>query len=342
MSGAALEPRHTETTVELQTVEVQIRPMLTTSRALDEWLDDLERRDYSARTIEEYGRNVGLLCDTLPRDFDVSKITLDHHLRPFLRRWRHSAPGTKGTVEAQIASFFTWLYFQGKITKNPVDMLARTRRPASEDLDVTTVSTDDVRRMLALAEGWSERLAMNILVYLGPRRHAVAQLRIADYDRARGQIRFREKGGKTIYKPIPDELDMLIEQAMAAGVYDTQDYLVPSPRRQRRKGDRADVIIWRLVKRVADRAGVSAHVHALRSAFACFYLEQNHGDLVGLKELMGHRSIKTTQIYLRKLDKQAAMEPVRSLSWAVVDPGSDTVPEVRNLRPKGLVTREDA
>jgi len=32
---------------------------------------------------------------------------------------------------------------------------------------------------------------------------------------------------------------------------------------------------------------------------------------------MGHRSIATTQVYLRKLDRQRAMERVRDLSWGV-------------------------
>jgi len=31
-------------------------------------------------------------------------------------------------------------------------------------------------------------------------------------------------------------------------------------------------VIWRLIRRVATRAGVTAHVHALRAAFAVFYL----------------------------------------------------------------------
>ena len=42
----------------------------------------------------------------------------------------------------------------------------------------------------------------------------------------------------------------------------------------------------------------------IRTAFACFYLDRNPGDVEALKELMGHRTLKTTEIYLRKLDKQ--------------------------------------
>jgi hypothetical protein len=34
-----------------------------------------------------------------------------------------------------------------------------------------------------------------------------------------------------------------------------------------------------------------------------------------LKELLGHRGIATTQVYLRKFDKATAMERLHSLSW---------------------------
>ena len=94
-----------------------------------------------------------------------------------------------------------------------------------------------------------------------------------------------------------------------------------------RKGDRDDRVIWRIVKRVAARAGVEAHVHALRAAFAVYYLERFPGDVEALKELLGHRSIATTQVYLRKLDRANAMERVRGLSLNVAESGDNKVGE---------------
>ena len=94
-----------------------------------------------------------------------------------------------------------------------------------------------------------------------------------------------------------------------------------------RKGDRDDRVIRRIIKRVAARAGVEAHVHALRAAFAVYYLERFPGDVEALKELLGHRSIATTQVYLRKLDRANAMERVRGLSWNVPESGDSAVGE---------------
>jgi hypothetical protein len=106
-------------------------------------------------------------------------------------------------------------------------------------------------------------------------------LRLRDYDRAGGRLRFHEKGAKTIWKPVPDELAALLEAAIADGVIrDPDDYLIPPEGPLSRAGDRDDRVIWRVVKRVAASVGVEAHTHALRAAFATFYLEQNPGELV--------------------------------------------------------------
>lgn len=61
-------------------------------------------------------------------------------------------------------------------------------------------------------------------------------------------------------------------------------------------------------------AGVEAHVHARRAAFAVYYLERFPGDVEALEELLGQRSIATTQVYVRKLDRASAMGRFRGLS----------------------------
>jgi integrase len=91
----------------------------------------------------------------------------------------------------------------------------------------------------------------------------VSQLRLRDYDTVRARIRFREKGGKVIWKPVPKELAEMLSAAMADGaIKEPDDYLVPPEGYLQRAGGRDDRVIWRVVKRVADRAGVDVTVHA--------------------------------------------------------------------------------
>lgn len=46
------------------------------------------------------------------------------------------------------------------------------------------------------------------------------------------------------------------------------------------------------------RAGVSFRIHDLRHLFAVDYLRQRRGSIYDLQQVLGHRSVKTTEIYL--------------------------------------------
>jgi integrase len=178
------------------------------------------------------------------------------------------------------------------------------------------VSGADVRRLFDACETWTDLFCLSTLAYLGPRRRAASTLRRRDVDMERGTIRFREKGGKVITKPIPDEFAGVLRAAMSENVMPTKDsYVIPMPRGQRRIGDRDDRIIWRTIKKLGERAGVEVHPHSLRAAFAVRFLETHPGEVEALQRLMGHSKMETTQIYLRRLDREQAMERVRDLSW---------------------------
>lgn len=294
---------------------VIFRDMITPGKAIDLFLGDLRRRNYSKRTIDTYRRILDQFADDLPRDLEVNKITTDH-CREFLDRWSNAAAGTRAHSFSVMSSFFKWLFHTERIKRSPMDRLERPRRLPSDDLDVVTVSADDVRALLAAGTNWTEKLAIAIPAYLGPRRRAVALLRLRDYDRERERIRFYEKGQKVIWKPVPPPLSSLLNSAIADGaITEPDDYLVPPEGPLVKPGDRDDRVIWRTVNKVALKAGVTAHVHSLRAAFAVFFLEQHPGDIEALKELLGHRSLTTTQVYLRKLNRGSAMERVRDLDW---------------------------
>ncbi len=150
-----------------------------------------------------------------------------------------------------------------------------------------------------------------------PREPGYVQRGLRDVDFGAGTIRFFEKGGKVIVKPLPDEYVEILDQAQGEGVWKSaDDYLIPNRRPGAVKNrERSDKVIWETVKKVALRAGVEATVHALRAAFAVQFDEANPDQLIALKELMGHTRIETTLVYLRRKNRAKAMEAVRTLSW---------------------------
>jgi integrase/recombinase XerD len=289
-------------------------------RAIDRFDGELARRGCTKRSRADYRRKLTPLCDLLP-DASVLDVTEDD-CRAHLDRWRDRHPNTMRHSVSVLKSLFGWLYEIDAIPRNPMDRIKPPRRPNPDDLDVTTVSGADVRRLFDACETWTEFLCLATLAYLGPRRRAASNLRRRDVDLDRGTIRFREKGGKVITKPIPEEFADLLGTAIGAGAIGASpdSYVIPMPRGQRREGDRDDRIIWRTVKNLGKRAGVEVHPHALRAAFAVRFLESHPGEVEALQRLMGHSKMETTQIYLRRLDRERPMERVRDLSWG--SPGS--------------------
>jgi len=299
--------------------------------AVDAYIGHLAREGRRPSTLRTYERLLVQFVRTVPH-----KATQDLELADyerFLSRWVGRSPSTLASSVSLVRGFSRFLFERGLAESDVAAGLRRPRRPRPEDLDVVTITSAQAARLLGACEDWQELLAVGGALYLGWRRAALNRARRADVDLVRGTMRVSEKGGKTLTKPIPDEYLQILCEAEAAGVWDSPDaYLIPNrrPAAVRRPGERSDKIIWATVRRVAQRAGVRAHVHSLRAAFAVRFLEQKPDKVVALKDLLGHSRLETTLIYLRRRDKEQAMEEVRDLCWFV----HDTPPSPSGFSPE--------
>ena len=120
------------------------------------------------------------------------------------------------------------------IEHSPAEKLRRPRLQRPEELDVVTVSNEDVRRLLNACDSWHEALCISVLAYLGVRRRAASQLRWRGVNLDHETARFKEKGGKVITKPLPQELAALLRFARESKeVASAPDhYVIPMARKQ--------------------------------------------------------------------------------------------------------------
>jgi integrase len=280
-------------------------------RAVDLYIADLARKGKSPATLRTYESRLVPMCGdrSVVEPGDASEITAND-CRLYLDRWRNHAAGTRYHSWAVLSGFFKFLYRAEVIARNPMERVEPPKRLSPEELDVVTVTGSDVRRLFNVCETWGELLCLSTLAYLGPRLGAVSKLRWSDVDLERGTILFREKGSKSIRKPIPLEFAGLLRAARLSGEVDCErdDYVVPMQRKQRHGNERDDRVIWRYVRQLGERAGVRATPHSLRAAFAVLFLETHPGELEALQRLLGHRKPETTQIYLRRMDKREGDE----------------------------------
>src|SRR5262245_49028259 len=308
------------------------------TEALDLYIGDLARRGKAKTTRATYFRLLGDMVEACGRHREVNSLELADY-ENFINRWVDAAPSTLATGVSIAKGFSKFLHDRGETETDVARSLKRPRRIPYEDLQVTLVSRDDVVRMIQACETEQELVCIATACYLGSRRKALAQARRRDMNLDAGTIDFHEKGRKFIRKRIPNELlelyRQLDERHFWAG---PDDYLIPNRRPASVKGkERSDKVIWMTVKKVAARAGIECHVHALRAAFACQFDDQHPGDQDALQEWMGHQRFETTAVYLRRKKRQQTMETGMNLSFGFssqavkAHTGFEPVPSVNGL-----------
>jgi integrase len=168
-------------------------------------------------------------------------------------------------------------------------------------------SLDELRLIRAAAAG-HERPPILLMEGAGLRRSEVLACRWEDLDLVRGRVRVRRKGHHWHWLPIdPDVLGELrasfdeLRPEPADHVFSVEvEVWVNERERVRRRKDpkkpASEQALWRLTRRICERAGVRLlSPHQLRHGFANRFIRESHRDFVALQRLMGHSRPDTTR-----------------------------------------------
>jgi integrase/recombinase XerC len=139
-----------------------------------------------------------------------------------------------------------------------------------------------------------DRALIAILVLAGLRIAELQHLDRDDVDLIELEVLVREgKGGKDRSVPLHLDAAIAVEEYLNARVDDDQALFLS------RLGKRASVrtlrdVVYRVAREALLRKKISPH--KLRHTFATIVYDKT-GDLMAVKELLGHESLKTTEIY---------------------------------------------
>ena len=176
------------------------------------------------------------------------------------------------------------------------------RKTFIEDSEILT--DDDVSRIL------KESKISNHILYLAVKSMAQMGIRVSEIQFItveslnRGYIVVLNKGGARKVPLPPDLIKELREYCNASGI--TKGIIISVKK---------DIVInrstiGRFMKKLADKLGIDkrkAHPHSLRHNFAIRYLNRyGEGAISRLADILGHRSVETTRIYLRDTLTNAA------------------------------------
>ncbi len=199
----------------------------------------------------------------------------------------------------------TGLRFLFRVTLRRLDLAAdiyHIREPQKIPL---VISTDEAKRLLAVAKTLKLRVLLSLAYGCGLRAGEVVRLRVGDIDSAQTIIRIvQAKGRKDRHVMLPPDLLALLRQWWKVrptrydrGVPPSERWLFPGRRLNRPITTRQ---LSRLFHEAAAAAGITKPVtlHSLRHSFATHLLERGT-DIRVIQALLGHDKLDTTARYTR-------------------------------------------
>jgi site-specific recombinase XerD len=266
---------------------------------------ELQRRGAAERTRRAYGGDAGELAawaagqGLRPRDVSYQ----------VLRRWAARvssggvAPRTLARKLASTRAFFRVLVEHGELRANPADLLAAPKLPQPLP---RTLKAEDVAALLdripaTTALELRDRAMFELAYGCGLRAEELVNLDVGSVEFDAEQLRVLGKGAKTRFVPAGEpalrSVARYLERgrpALAGARDDPALLLSKSGRRLSTSDVRRRLRVW--ARHAAAQGAV--HPHALRHSYATHLLEGG-ADLRAIQELLGHRSISTTQVYTR-------------------------------------------
>jgi len=155
------------------------------------------------------------------------------------------------------------------------------------------LSREEVQKIITAPKNSKNRCLLALTYGSGLRVSEVVSLKIGDLDFDRMLIHLKDaKGNKDRLTLLPESLLLDLKNLIASR--EASDYLFSSERGGALSSRTAQAIFYLAL----EKSGVTKAVtfHSLRHSFATHLLE-NGVDIRYVQELLGHNSIKTTQIY---------------------------------------------
>ncbi len=273
---------------------------------IGEFLLYLEKdKHYSPHTINSYRVDLTQFSEYIREQFPEGGENPERieviDLRGFLaglRKGGYSARSIHRKISA-VRSLFKFMYNRGIVETNPARILilpkAEKKLPsfldfaqAKQAIELPDTSTD---------LGIRDRAILELLYATGMRVSELLEFDPLKLDKSTGEIKVFGKGNKERIVFVGNAaLEAVREynriRPNLIGNIDPGEYWVSKEGKPLARGD-LYVIVNKYLKQVTDG---KASPHVLRHTFATHLLEKG-ADLLAVKELLGHESLSTTQIY---------------------------------------------
>lgn len=258
----------------------------------------------SQNSVDAYRRDIVQFESFLKKKgiFSWSEMTLKllgEYVENLHVSYKNSSSVRKITA---LRNFIQYLYIQKVINENIAEHMLHVKR---EKLLFDALKIEEVTQILgAIGNSFQERrdrMIIEILLFTGARISEVLHLAVEDVDFESLTIRYIAKGDKHRVLPISIELADKIKHYL----YDIRPNLKEKGHYSLFNIDRK--YFWSRLQKYGEKAlGKSIHPHLFRHTVATELLGSGANIRI-VQELLGHKSISTTQVYTHVEKKKIKM-----------------------------------
>lgn len=277
----------------------------TMTEDLYKFLEYLKKeKKYSVHTIRAYKDDISSFFRFLEQS-EMADCPVQYDM---VRAWI-VALSENGVINRSInrktSALRTYYTFLQKIKRIEVNPLQQHRSLKVEKKIQIPFSEKEINRVREVLEEQNDfeslrdLLIVEMLYCLGLRRAELCAITESDVDFNLRVIKVKGKGGKERLVPVINELEQKIKQYLTAkkeyfnATYKDSNLLVNN------KANKIDEnFVYRIINNYFSNATTKEKKspHMLRHSFATHLLE-NGADINSIKELMGHASLASTQVY---------------------------------------------
>jgi site-specific recombinase XerC len=228
------------------------------------------------------------------------KLLGRRHVETWLEGRQGLSPASLRNEFQAVRMFTRWLLAERHIRTDPMAKMRAPRVPRSVP---RAIPDADVRRLLDALPDPRARLVVGLMLLAGLRRGEVISIQVGDYDPGVGDgglLTVTGKGGHTRVVPVTDELARMIDRYLL----DRGRHAGPLVLREDGTGGISNSRVGQMVRGYMEAAGVKQRAgdgraaHSLRHTLAT-RIARVEPDLRVVQNVLGHRSLTSTQIYLR-------------------------------------------
>ena len=255
-------------------------------------------KNYAENTISSYERDLLKFSSFLnKKGFNDYKEIDSDALNLFIMELRNAGTSGKSLKRylSSIRVFFTFLMERDGLEINPALSI---KTPKIERDLPKTIDFDDLKKMMTIKSSKYKELRSVLMIELlyscALRVSELVGINLDDIDMNEGFVKVMGKGGKARFSPMGQTTIEVLKRYVKQRPNCNTDALFINQKSLRI----STRTVQNIVKNRALEVGVSinVHPHMLRHAAATHFLQSSH-DLRTVQEFLGHKSIKSTQVY---------------------------------------------